>query len=95
MSPKAPVRRNRGRGFDVVEYAAQRSMSRAYLINPLIVFKAQLLNIEKPLTQARNQLSHYKEKLNIIRHQKNQCKTVALNCIDFFLANPNFLEFLD
>jgi hypothetical protein len=50
--------------------------------------------LEKPLSNTRKLLAHYQEKIQISKSQKNQCKTIALNCINFFLNNPNFLEFI-
>lgn len=71
VSKMAFSRISRGRNFDVVEYAANRGLFGSNLINPLFVIKAQLANLDKPMNNAKKVLEHYKEKLNIIKNQKN------------------------
>ncbi len=86
-----PVRM-RGRYFDVVDYTVNKSLSRASsIINPLFVLKAQLSVIDKPIAQIDKVIFNFQEKLLIVKSQKSQCKTTALDYIDFFLINPQFL----
>ena len=84
--------RMRGLNFDVVEYASKRMARGSGAINPLFVIKASLMNIDKPLNESKKQQRHWFEKLEAIKRKRNQLKGLALECVDFFLANPQFLD---
>jgi hypothetical protein len=89
--PEGEEYRSRGRNFDIIEHAQKRIM-RGSLINPLFVLKASLANIDKPIAENKKVLKLLKDKLETIKSKQNQIKTICLECLDFFLANPSFLE---
>ena len=81
----------RGKNFDIVEYASKRMARGSGAINPLFVIKASLMNIDKPINEAKKHLKYWSEKLEGVRRKRNQIKGLALECLDLLLANPQFL----
>ena len=81
------------RNLDVVDQARQRGLrSLGSLINPVFVMKAQLVNMDKPITAVRKSMVHYNDKIQILKNHKNQRKRLILDDIDFILSNPQFLD---
>ena len=65
------LQRMRGKNFDVVEYASKRMARGSGAINPLFVIKASLMNIDKPISEAKKQLKYWSEKLESIKRKRN------------------------
>lgn len=61
----------RGKNFDVVEYANKRMARGSGAINPLFVIKASLMNVDKPIAEAKKLMRYWNEKLGVCKNKRN------------------------